>query len=352
MNSHSSYLQRCLELARLGGSWVSPNPKVGAVVVHDEKIIGEGFHGHFGGPHAEVNAIQTVTDKNLLPNSTLYVSLEPCNHYGKTPPCTRLILENQIPRVVIGALDPNPLMSGKSVKFLRAEGVEVTVNEEISPFEELNQAFILNQKESRPWIVLKWAQSADGFIAGLDSNEKAQRTAISGPQAQKLTHRLRANLQAILVGKNTAEIDQPTLTTRKFPGPDPVRIIFDPKLELEASNLVFHKGNKIIVLNWSKEERVNHISWVKIPASNNGIAPLEPVLKKLFLQEKIGSILVEGGSNLLQQFIDQNLFDEIFLITSPRLLHRGIEAPHFRQEINWNQKLDFFGDQISIFRRF
>ena len=320
-----SYLRRCLELAHLPGAAVEPNPRVGAVVVHEGKIIGEGWHRQYGGPHAEVNAVAAVQDREKLKQATLYVSLEPCNHHGKTPPCTGLILEHQIPKVVIGSLDPNPQMAGRSVELLRAQGVEVEVASEQSPFWELNRHFWCNQKSYRPYITLKWAESSDGYIAAFDDQGQPVRTAISPPFISKWIHHLRHEHQAIMVGKNTVSVDDPSLTTRKWPGRSPVKIVFDPELELPPTAKIF-SGEKVIVINQRRNEVQANITYFT-PVEEEAFEDMGMLLIEIYGRLKVGSILVEGGQNLLNQFIQQSVWDEAWKNVGQQPLHQGVKAP-------------------------
>lgn len=316
------FLQRCLELARMGQASVEPNPRVGAVVVYDGLIIGEGYHKKYGSPHAEVNAIAAVKQSNLLAKSTLYVSLEPCNHHGKTPPCSLLILHSKIPRVVVGCTDPNPQMSGSSLDLLRQRGVEVVLNDDPAPFLDLLKHFTINQKQQRPYITLKWAESQDGFIAKTDENGMGVRTTISGPETGTLTHRLRAEHASILVGANTVLVDQPSLLTRNFPGPDPIKILLDDQLKVPNSH-PFFKSGKVLVVNELKEGEIKNVTWIK--ASSKGSD--EEWLNRLYSEQKIGSILVEGGASVLNDFLSHKPVDEIFRIVGPDTLGSGIPAP-------------------------
>lgn len=316
-----AFLQRCLDLARLPGAAVESNPRVGAVVVYQGRIIGEGFHQRYGGPHAEVHAINAVEDPSLLSESTLYVSLEPCNHQGKTPPCTSLILQHSIPKVVIGSLDPNPQMAGKSVALLRKNGVAVEVNDDPAPFEMLNRHFWLNQQLTRPFITLKWAESRDGFIAQTDATGKPRPTLISAPAVSRFVHQLRGQHQAILVGQNTVLIDNPSLTTRRWAGPDPVRILFDHDAALPRSLHVFAEG-RVIVLNQLRTETNGNIRYLNVAGRN-----LSETLNLLYAEEKIGSILVEGGAFTLQKFLEAGLWDECYQNIGAAELGRGIKAP-------------------------
>jgi diaminohydroxyphosphoribosylaminopyrimidine deaminase / 5-amino-6-(5-phosphoribosylamino)uracil reductase len=353
--SHSLYLQRCIELARIPGAAVEPNPRVGAIIVHNHKILAEGYHEHFGGPHAEVNAIRAVQNPDLLKNATLYVSLEPCNHTGKTPPCTELILQHRIPRVVIGCLDPNPKMSGKSVAYLRANGVEVllagetpqnpsespqnpqepasTTHDPINPHtltacKALNPHFHINQEHHRPYILLKWSQSADGFISGRDANGTAEPRAISSPETNRYLHWLRHEHHAIWIGKTTALIDNPALTTRHWPGRNPVRIVMDRELTL-SRNLKIFQGGPTIIINAQLEKEEGNLRYFKTFETHN----LPQLLATLYRDLKIGSILVEGGRNFLQQFLDAGLWDAIVRCISPIKLHTGTLAPTLPQQV-------------------
>lgn len=317
----NAFLQRCLDLARLPGAVVEPNPRVGAVVVHNGRIIGEGFHRQHGGPHAEVEAVNSVKNLSLLSESTLYVSLEPCNHFGKTPPCTSLILENRIPKVVIGSLDPNPQMAGNSVELLRKSGVEVIVNPDPAPFISLNQHFWLNQEKRRPFITLKWAESKDGFIAGTNDSGSSIQTTISAPAVSRFVHQLRAQHQAILVGQNTVRIDNPSLTTRRWPGPDPVRIIMDPEASLPMSMKVFASA-RTIVLNGLKEDKGSELRYMNIANQT-----LPEILQRLYEEESIGSILVEGGAYTHEKFLKTGAWDECYQNIGAALLGKGVKAP-------------------------
>lgn len=336
------YLRRCLELARMGGNAVAPNPRVGAVVVHADRIIGEGYHRLAGTAHAEVNAINSVRDKELLSASTLYVSLEPCNHHGKTPPCTDLILLHNISKVVIGALDPNPQMAGKSVRMLREKGIEVTVAEDDSEFVRLNRHFCVNQAEGRPFVTLKWAESKDGFIAARDANGVLKTAQISHPQVGRFVHRLRAEHQAILVGKNTVQIDDPALTTRRWPGADPTRIILDRNLDLPLAHRVFGAG-RVIVVNGQKDEMRGHIRYFR---PKGPLGDIKGWLRDLYRELQIGSILVEGGYNVLEQFLGQAAWDEIYRNIGAIELKNGLKAPELPKKISENSHVAIDNDLL------
>lgn len=298
------YMQRCLQLARCGEEGAAPNPMVGAVVVCDGRIIGEGYHRKCGGPHAEVNAIASVRDPSMLQRSTLYVSLEPCAHYGKTPPCADLIVAKHIPRVVVGCQDPFARVDGLGIKKLRDAGVEVRVGVLEQECRRLNRAFITYHSLHRPWVTLKWAQSADGYIdRERGSDEPAAR--LSSAYTQVLVHRMRAHHMAIMVGTDTVIKDNPTLTNRLWPGTTPMRVTVDRhgRIPQDAH-----------LLDESVPTRVYHSESV-------------PDMLADLYQTGVQSVLVEGGRRLLESFLQSNLWDEVRVEESPVLLHGGVEAP-------------------------
>ncbi|MBR3857217.1 MAG: bifunctional diaminohydroxyphosphoribosylaminopyrimidine deaminase/5-amino-6-(5-phosphoribosylamino)uracil reductase RibD [Bacteroidaceae bacterium] len=297
-------MRRCLQLARCGEAGAPPNPMVGAVIVCDSRIIGEGYHRRCGGPHAEVNAINSVKERDLLSRSTIYVSLEPCAHYGKTPPCADLIIETGIRRVVIGCTDPFAKVNGLGIKKLREAGCEVQVGVLEQECRELNRRFFTFHEKHRPWIILKWAQSNDGFIG------KDERVILSNALTQTLVHRLRARSGAILVGTNTALQDNPTLTTRLWPGPNPLRLTIDRRGILPPT--LHLKDNSTPTVIYSHES-------------------IEEILADLYARG-IQSLLVEGGAKLLQSFIDKGLWDEARIETAPLCLGQGTKAPTLKDE--------------------
>ncbi len=297
-------MRRCLQLARCGEAGAPPNPMVGAVIVCDSRIIGEGYHRRCGGPHAEVNAINSVKERDLLSRSTIYVSLEPCAHYGKTPPCADLIIETGIRRVVIGCTDPFTKVNGLGIKKLREAGCEVQVGVLEQECRELNRRFFTFHEKHRPWIILKWAQSNDGFIG------KDERVILSNALTQTLVHRLRARSGAILVGTNTALMDNPTLTTRLWPGPNPLRLTIDRNGILPPT--LHLKDNSTPTVIYSHES-------------------IEEILADLYARG-IQSLLVEGGAKLLQSFIDKGLWDEARIETAPLCLGQGTKAPTLKDE--------------------
>lgn len=282
------YMRRALALAYRGAFNVSPNPMVGAVIVSsDGKIIGEGYHRKYGEAHAEVNAINAVKDKEQLRDSTLYVTLEPCSHYGHTPPCADLIVRMGIPRVVVGCLDTSAKVNGNGVKRLREAGVEVHVGCLEQKCRSLNIIFFLAHEENRPYIVLKWAETADGFIGGI--TEPGERVRISTPITSMLVHRIRAFADAIMVGSGTVILDNPNLTVRKWPGRSPIRVAVDRRRRLSGQCNIFDDQAKTLIINENK--------------------PLKEMVKDLYVKHGITSLLVEGGAHLLQSFLDEGLWD-------------------------------------------
>lgn len=304
------YMKRALQLAHGGEGRVAPNPLVGAVIVADGRIIGEGFHRTFGGPHAEVNAIRSVKDKDrhLLKDSTIYVTLEPCSHYGKTPPCAKLIIDTGIPRVVVGAPDPNPLVAGRGIRMLREAGINVTENVMVEDCLDINRRFMTARTEKRPWILLKWAQSADGFMATFDESGNPLRVAFSSTLSLVWMHRERASVQSIMVGKNTRRIDSPRLDVRYWAGKNP----------------------KI----------------VDCPSGTN----CRQIIDNLY-KEGIDSLMVEGGPTLLQSFIKEGLYDEIRVEEAPFSLGHGLPAPHLPEGLHLVERECCRGNEISLYRR-
>jgi diaminohydroxyphosphoribosylaminopyrimidine deaminase/5-amino-6-(5-phosphoribosylamino)uracil reductase len=296
---------------------VAPNPLVGAVLVHQNKIIGEGFHTAYGNPHAEVEAIRSVPEKlkHIIPQSTLYVNLEPCSHYGKTPPCADFIIQNNIRRVVIGQADPNPLVSGKGISILKQSGVEIIQDVLHKECTFLNRRFNTYQIKQRPYIILKWAQTADGFVASL----KGKRETISDETSHSLSHLWRSQEQAIMIGYRTALLDNPTLTTRLVPGKNPVRIVLDYEYSLPRHLNIFNDQSSTIVFSKVKANAPNHY---QIPEENN----LHELMKQLF-NLQISSVIVEGGAKLHRLFIENNLWDEARVFHSKKHLQMsGIQA--------------------------
>lgn len=321
MNLDEFYMQRCLQLASMAEGHTSPNPMVGAVVVCDGRIIGEGYHRRCGEPHAEVNAIASVHDKRLLSRSTIYVSLEPCSHYGKTPPCCDLIIASKIPRVVIGCLDPFPQVSGRGVKRLKENGIDVTTDVLREECWWLNRKFMTLHSKQRPYITLKWAQSANGYIdrTRLSSETPSQ---FSTPTTRAWSHRLRATNDAIIVGTNTVIADNPSLTTRHWSGKNPLRITIDRKGRIPADAAIFNNASHTLLLG-NNCHAIN-VESIPIEAHCLSISQLMLILS----QRNIASLIVEGGSELLQSFINSDMWDEARIEVAPTTIANGILAPH------------------------
>ncbi|MBR5685387.1 MAG: bifunctional diaminohydroxyphosphoribosylaminopyrimidine deaminase/5-amino-6-(5-phosphoribosylamino)uracil reductase RibD [Muribaculaceae bacterium] len=315
------YMRRALQLARLGAGHTSPNPMVGAVIVDsDGTIIGEGWHRKCGEAHAEVNAVASVKEEKLLKDSTLYVTLEPCSHYGKTPPCARLIIERGIPRVVVGCLDPFAKVSGRGVAMLREAGVEVTVGLLEQECRALNHRFMTAHTTGRPWVQLKWAQTADGFIAlPPDAGENPLR--MSTPATMCLMHRQRALCDAIVVGAATALIDNPSLTTRYWPGKSPLRVVLSRDLSVAGNLNLLSDGLPTIVYNGIRNEVCGAVEYVKMDTTNPS-SWLEDLYRR-----GVTSVMVEGGAKVLQGLIDAHAWDEARVEVSPRRVGQGITAP-------------------------
>jgi diaminohydroxyphosphoribosylaminopyrimidine deaminase / 5-amino-6-(5-phosphoribosylamino)uracil reductase len=316
------YMQRCLQLAAMGAGKVAPNPMVGAVLVYNDRIIGEGYHQRFGEAHAEVNCISSVAeaDEKFISSGTLYVSLEPCAHFGKTPPCADLIIKNKIPKVVIGCRDSFEAVAGKGIERLKKAGVEVTVGILEKECLELNKRFFTFYEKQRPYIILKWAQSSDGKIGAVGT----ERVLISNEITNRLVHQWRSEEAAILVGTNTALQDDPALTTRLWPGNNPVRLVIDMDLKLPASLKLFDVTVKTIVFNEHRQDDIEMLSYYKIESGATMLTHILQALHNLQIQ----SVMVEGGAALLQSFINEHLWDEARVITNTAMeIAEGINAP-------------------------
>lgn len=303
-------MRRALQLAAGGEGRVAPNPMVGAVIVADGRIIGEGYHRTYGGPHAEVNAIASVkdSDRHLLKESTIYVTLEPCSHYGKTPPCSKLIIDTGIPKVVVGAPDPNPLVAGKGIRMMRGAGIEVVEGVLEKECIDFNRRFMTAHTAGRPWILLKWAQSSDGFMAGFDENGESVGVKLSNPLSLVWMHRERANVESIMVGKNTRRIDNPSLNVRYWAGKDP--FVVDCGDRVDCKELV-----------------------------------------KNLRERGITSLMVEGGPKLLKSFISSGLYDEIRVEYSDKILGEGLKAPILPEDIYISRVEHCRDNEIVFYRR-
>lgn len=338
----AQYMLRAIQLAKAGSGQVAPNPMVGAVLVYKDKIIGEGYHQQYGKAHAEVNAINHVKkeNKHLISNSTLYVTLEPCSHYGKTPPCADLIIKEQIPRVIIGTIDPFPKVSGSGIEKLKRAGIEVITGIKENECVALNKRFLTFYQKKRPYIILKWAQSIDGFIA-LPGPRSVK---ISNVLTNRIVHKWRSEEQAILIGSGTALIDDPLLTNRLWTGSSPTRIILDRKDWLPAHLKIFNDQHPAIVYNLNRSAKAQNTEWVKVPSTANFI---KEVLKDLY-EKKIQSLIVEGGAQILSVFIENKLWDEARVITGNSYLENGLPAPKLSSIPT--EKYDIAGDQIQYFK--
>lgn len=329
---HEIFMKRSLQLAGLGKASVSPNPMVGAVLVYDGKVIAEGFHRKYGAAHAEADCLANVieSDCHLLPHSTLYVSLEPCNHFGNTPPCTDLIINSGIKNVVVACMDPYEKVNGSGVKKLRDAGITVNVGILENEATELNRRFFTFHRKQRPYIILKWAQSKDGFIGR--HNEK---TKISGEITDRIVHTWRSEEAAILSGTKTAIEDNPMLTTRLVPGRNPARIIIDKELKIPSSHLLLADDMPALIINTIKQSDNEVKMYYKVGNDENILA----VILNLLHQRKLISLIVEGGSNTIQRFIDAGIWDEARILTNNTLyLGQGIQAPVLKKPILLNSE--------------
>ncbi len=318
-------MQRCLELAALGLSSVSPNPMVGAVIVHEGLIIGEGYHQQYGQAHAEVNAVDDALSKHanaeeLLRKSTIYVSLEPCAHYGKTPPCADLIIKHRILRVVVGCRDPFEQVNGKGIEKLQESGIEVTVGVLEEECQWLNRRFFTRVREKRPYIILKWAQTSDGFFAPADRSQFW----ITSKESRILVHKWRSEEDAVLVGKNTVVADNPQLNVRHWVGKSPKRVVIDRRLELNCDLNIYDQSTETLVFNEVKTDIDGKIKYIALEDFDRFVP--QYILFQLYLQD-IQSVIIEGGAHTLNSFIEAGLWDEARIFTGKTVLGQGIKAP-------------------------
>lgn len=331
MKKHQAFMSRCIELAKKGAGKVSPNPMVGSVLVYDDTIIGEGYHQQYGEAHAEVNCIESVSSNNKIqiPNSVLYVSLEPCSHFGKTPPCVDFILAQNIKKVVIGCKDFSSKVNGKSIQKLKANGVEVIEHVLEKEALELNKRFFTFHQKQRPYIILKWAQSMEGYIGKLN-----ERIKLSGDETDKMVHQWRSEEDAIWVGFQTALTDNPQLNVRHVEGKNPIRIVYDRDLSLSSELKIFNDMQTTLCFNNLKNESKGNVAWIKVLDENY----VDEILQYLY-QRNILSVLVEGGAKLIQQFIDKGLWDEARCIQTNTSLPAGIKAPEIDKHQTLRNKL-------------
>lgn len=345
MAQHEYFMKRCLELALLGAGKVSPNPMVGSVIVHEDKIIGEGYHKAFGEAHAEVNAVKDVFEKHqnakdLLKKSTIYVNLEPCSHYGKTPPCADLIISHEIPKVVIGCRDPFHEINGKGIEKLRNAGIEVIENILEKEAYNLNIRFFTRISKQRPYIILKWAQTANGFFAPKDDSQKW----ISSAESKQLVHRWRAEEDAILVGKNTALVDNPRLNVREFEGRNPIRVVIDKRLELPVGLHIFDQSQDTIIFNQIMTDVVGKVKFLEI--ENFDYLP-QLIAYQLYLMD-VQSLIIEGGKETLDTFIKAGLWDEARVFESQNHWDDGILAPTLNKSCVKSQNIGT--DTLKIYQ--
>ena len=345
MTTNEKLMYRCLQLAKLGAGNTAPNPMVGCVIVCNGKIIGEGYHQKYGEPHAEVNAINSVSNVELLKKSTLYVTLEPCAHFGLTPPCSDLIVANRIPKVVIGTIDPFTKVAGKGIEKLKKAGIEVEVGILEKECRELNKRFFTFHEKKRPYIILKWAETLDGFIdVERTDKEFGEPTWITGKGALQRVHEIRAIEDAIFVGTNTALKDNPTLTVRHCSGRNPIRVLLDNHLRLPKHLNLFDGTVKTIVFNSQKNEEIENTSFVKIDFNKN---ILTQILDDLY-NKNILSVIVEGGKQLLESFINDNIWDEAHQFIGNKYFYKGIKAPQISGIIDSSENID--QDKLIVFK--
>lgn len=337
------FMQRCFQLAKKGKQSVAPNPLVGCVITSqvdgDEVIIGEGYHTAYGEAHAEVQAIKSVRDKSLLSSARLYVSLEPCSHYGKTPPCADLIIEKGIPEVIVAMKDPNPQVAGRGIQRLREAGISVEFGLLEKEANWLNRAFVVQHQQQMPYTILKWAESADGFMAP----RPLRKYWISNQQSRQVVHKLRSSVQAIMIGSTTAITDTPLLNTREWSGNSPARLLLDPDLKcLDYIEQSKNLKSPLLVFNTHKSASEESVSFIKLEVVN-----VLSGLKKELYERNIQSLLVEGGAHTLQSFIDENQWHEMRVFKGQEKLNDGLKAPV--HSLKADRSTNLFGDEIEYF---
>ncbi len=343
MNEHRTYMLRCLELAKNGFGNVAPNPMVGCVIVHNGIVIGEGFHQKYGEAHAEVNAINSVKNKTLLSEATVYVNLEPCSHHGKTPPCADLLINHRVKEVIIAGTDPNPLVAGKGIEKLKNVGIKVTVGILEDEAKALNKRFFCYFTKKRPYIILKWAKTLDGFM-DIDRSQAGNNLKywITNDELKILVHKWRSEEAAIMVGTNTALNDNPQLNIRYWHGNQPLRLIIDENLSLPKILHLFDQQHPTVVFTAKKEESKHNLTYHCLDFSNN---LLQQMLNYLY-ETKITSVIVEGGNELLQSFIEQGLWDEARILTGNKYFGKGLKAPKIQGKIVLDKLIN--EDRIEI----
>lgn len=333
------FMQRAIELAKNGLGHVSPNPLVGCVIVREGNIIGEGWHHTYGGPHAEVNAVGNVKDKKDLSGSEVFVNLEPCAHHGKTPPCADLLIKSEVKRIYIANLDINPLVNGKGIKKLRNAGVEVIEGFHDKEGHVLNKRFFTYHIQKKPYIILKWAQTADGFIA----RENLDARWISNEYSRLMVHKWRSEEDAVMVGANTVLQDDSQLNVREWEGRNPVRMVIDPNLKIPRTKKIFDHSQTTIIYNYQKNVTEENLHFIKISHNN--------FLGKILLDLKyrgIQSLIVEGGAFLLTELVKLGLWNEARVFTSPKSFGRGLRAPLLSDSM-LTDEFEVFDDRLSVF---
>ncbi|MBW2961203.1 bifunctional diaminohydroxyphosphoribosylaminopyrimidine deaminase/5-amino-6-(5-phosphoribosylamino)uracil reductase RibD [Mesonia aestuariivivens] len=348
MKKHEFYLKRCIQLAKNATGNTYPNPLVGSVIVYQDEIIGEGWHQKAGEPHAEVNAINSVNDKSLLKKSTIYVSLEPCSHFGKTPPCSDLIIAHKIKRVVIGTMDPFAKVKGRGIQKLLSAGCDVVLGVLEKESQELNKRFFTFHQHERPYVILKWAQTQDGFIAP-ETQDQREPVWITNSSSKQLVHKWRSEEQSILVGTQTAIKDNPKLNTRLWEGNNPVRVVLDQNLRIPKASHLFDGTIKTIVITELNTEippalEKENLIIEKVDFQLN----LAEEICKVLYRHELQSVIIEGGKKTLQTFIDTNLWNEARVFTGKKLFKTGTKAPTFTGKIIENLMID--NDQLEIYR--
>lgn len=341
INPDELFMRRALQLAELGRGQVAPNPMVGCVVVHDGRIIGEGWHRRFGEAHAEVNALDAVADSSVLPAATVYVTLEPCSHFGKTPPCADRLVREGVKRVVVCNLDTNPLVAGRGIRKLTEAGIEVQTGVLEAEGRVLNRRFFTFIEQHRPYLILKWAETADGFVAA----EANRPVAISNSLTNRLVHRWRSEESSIMVGTQTALSDNPRLNVRHWQGQAPLRVVIDRHLQIPTKAHLLDGSQATLVYNQLRDDSKPNLEYVRLRSEGNWIPD---ILTDLY-QRKVQSVLVEGGPTLLNSLIEANCWDEARRIRSPKAIGEGVLAPRWQRGA---QRVDTHtGDEIDFFYR-
>jgi diaminohydroxyphosphoribosylaminopyrimidine deaminase/5-amino-6-(5-phosphoribosylamino)uracil reductase len=347
VNIHEKYIKRCIELAQNGLGTTYPNPMVGSVIVYDDRIIGEGWHKKAGEPHAEVNAVNSVKDKSLLKKATIYVSLEPCSHFGKTPPCCDLIIANEIPNVVVGTVDPNEKVAGKGILKLIEAGANVTVGVLEEECNQLNKRFFTFHQKRRPYIILKWAESQDGFLSPEKVSVQERKPVwITNPYSRQLVHKWRTEEQAIFVGTQTVVDDNPKLNARDWDGNNPTRVVIDQNNRIDENSFIFDDTVKTIIFSKIEKPSKENTHFEVIDFDQNII----PQIINVLYQHQIQSIIIEGGRQTLQSFIDENLWDEARIFIGKTNFNKGTKAPFISRKNS--TKTNILNDELIQLRNY